>query len=83
MVKSKNIVRSLKGVAFFTQYRIPKLLLYTFLIYIGIIGTEIGGQDHGLQVVFWILKIAVAVFLELVVAMYILLDDVDLSSGSK
>jgi len=68
--------RRLKQANLYNKSRIPLLLIYTLVIFIGIVQTGLGSQDHLLVALFWFVKVLAALFLVLVVAMQVLLDDV-------
>ena len=76
MLKANDIPQGIRTAELFRKYRIPKLLLFSWLVWIGFIQLKLDTPDHALVVMFWILKIAIAIILESILVMLILIDDI-------
>ena len=76
LFKSNNIISELKSAEYFKGYRLPKLLLYTFCVVQGILRINIAIDNHTIVILFFILKLAVSIFMELLIFFRILSDDI-------
>ena len=77
MLKADNFSGRLKEVAYFENYRIPKLLLFTFLLVVGFWRIDILTYNHDLAILFMIVKIIVSLTVEIILFFRIFLDDTD------
>jgi hypothetical protein len=75
MVKAGTF-RALKQANLFNKARLPLLGIYTLAMFAGILEMELGSRDHLLLVLFWVVKVAAALCLELIIVVKLLLDDV-------
>jgi hypothetical protein len=77
ILKVNNIAGRLRDVAYFEKYRIPKLLLYTFVVLVGILKIDIHTDNGALVVLFMICKIMDSVIIEVILVLRILIDPED------
>jgi hypothetical protein len=76
VVKSNNIISDLKAAAYFKDYRLPKLLLFTFLVVVSFMKIGIASTDQVQVILFFILKLIVSIFIELLLVFRLLIDDI-------
>jgi hypothetical protein len=76
VVRSNNIISDVKTADYFKNYRLPKLLLFTFLLVVGFMNIGIASADQIPVILFFILKLIVSICMELLIAFRILIDDI-------
>lgn len=76
LLKSNKLISVLKSVKYFKDFRLLKLLLFTFLIVTSFLNIDVVTYDHSQLILFFFLKIFVAIFMELLLTFRFLINDI-------